>query len=522
MTIVDKVEDVADSPLFNFVGLCFLVGGGYSKYALGKGTWNPWFITGCTMAALSLAADMNSRRKWRKTASQYPDLFEAHYRDEELLWQDDFETAVPVPGEEGLFAATRINEPDVTYFVREETLDGEDLFRIIWIEEEDEPINVVTEMAADWGGMSLTGGIDEMDEMLGKKKKAESFKDWADDEEKEHGDVSFDKWVQEEYEEPAHMHSNPLTFIDWARQEHQEAGHAFDVESYDEKITVWICGACNRRFEDQNDAEACCEGLEEDEIPYFDGRSKELREVHIHEAEYYIHSPDEYYGPYDTLADLESATQRLEAKGIKIRGITRGKDEWVAETMGPPEEVAKEKRVRTLSGKPHVQRKLKKDQNITPEEARKRVRFEAQQNPAAGEFHPSEIMGEQIIRPDGPMTPDQAKGFLSNLRNYRKTMAAEGENEEVESIMDLIMEIAVEETLFNDLEYYFPEEWYQIYLSSYDDPDNDGYQIVVIHEDDFDDFIEMREALRYLPPSPTSEYESGIDLETFWDEEAGE
>ena len=68
-------------------------------------------------------------------------------------------------------------------------------------------------------------------------------------------------------------------------EKHDETFEAesFGVEAYDEKITVWICNACNRRFEDQNDAEDCCEGVEE--VPYFDGKSKELREVHLHEAE---------------------------------------------------------------------------------------------------------------------------------------------------------------------------------------------------------------------------------------------
>jgi len=61
---------------------------------------------------------------------------------------------------------------------------------------------------------------------------------------------------------------------------------SFGVEAYDEKITVWICNACNRRFEDQNDAEDCCEGLDDYDVPYFDGKSKELREVHLHEAEF--------------------------------------------------------------------------------------------------------------------------------------------------------------------------------------------------------------------------------------------
>ena len=75
--------------------------------------------------------------------------------------------------------------------------------------------------------------------------------------------------------------TRPTTF---SLVETKEA-ESFGVEAYDESITVWICNACNRRYEEQSDAEDCCEGLEDYEVPYFDGRSKERREVHLHEAE---------------------------------------------------------------------------------------------------------------------------------------------------------------------------------------------------------------------------------------------
>ena len=58
---------------------------------------------------------------------------------------------------------------------------------------------------------------------------AESFSDWADDELRTHGkDVSFDKWVQEEYEdEPSHRHPNgQLSFIQWSNDEMREKHHA--------------------------------------------------------------------------------------------------------------------------------------------------------------------------------------------------------------------------------------------------------------------------------------------------------
>ena len=57
---------------------------------------------------------------------------------------------------------------------------------------------------------------------------AESFRDWADDELRTHGEnVSFEKWSQEEFEdEPAHRHPDgKLSFVRWARDEINEEHH---------------------------------------------------------------------------------------------------------------------------------------------------------------------------------------------------------------------------------------------------------------------------------------------------------
>ena len=88
MSLVEKVEDTTNSPLFTLATLSFLVGGGYAKYFKGAPTWNPYVITGCTMLTIALIADWNFDRKWKGTSLQE---WEAHYRDEELLWKDDFE-----------------------------------------------------------------------------------------------------------------------------------------------------------------------------------------------------------------------------------------------------------------------------------------------------------------------------------------------------------------------------------------------------------------------------------------------
>ncbi len=57
---------------------------------------------------------------------------------------------------------------------------------------------------------------------------SESFRDWADDELRTHGEnVSFEKWSQEEFEdEPAHRHPDgKLSFVRWARDEINEEHH---------------------------------------------------------------------------------------------------------------------------------------------------------------------------------------------------------------------------------------------------------------------------------------------------------
>ena len=56
-------------------------------------------------------------------------------------------------------------------------------------------------------------------------KESESFKEWADEELNDHGDISFDDWAEEEYDEPAHSHHLLLSFQEWADEEKREAAH---------------------------------------------------------------------------------------------------------------------------------------------------------------------------------------------------------------------------------------------------------------------------------------------------------
>lgn len=52
----------------------------------------------------------------------------------------------------------------------------------------------------------------------------------------------------------------------------------------------------------------------------------------LYAPEYYVHSPDEFYGPYYSLEEAEEAVERLMRRGIEIRGITEGQDNWMSES----------------------------------------------------------------------------------------------------------------------------------------------------------------------------------------------
>jgi hypothetical protein len=68
------------------------------------------------------------------------------------------------------------------------------------------------------GGIGLWGAANLYRSKFG----AESFKDWADDEERDHGDITFSDWAEQEYEEPAHKNHLLLSFLDWVDEEKKE------------------------------------------------------------------------------------------------------------------------------------------------------------------------------------------------------------------------------------------------------------------------------------------------------------
>lgn len=56
----------------------------------------------------------------------------------------------------------------------------------------------------------------------------------------------------------------------------------------------------------------------------------------MYAPEFYVHSLDEYFGPYYSLDDAQEAVERLGSRGIVVIGITRGQNEWMAETVRKP------------------------------------------------------------------------------------------------------------------------------------------------------------------------------------------
>ena len=69
---------------------------------------------------------------------------------------------------------------------------------------------------------------------------SDSFKDWADEEVMEHGDVSFEDWAGQELGESSHQSSGKLTFEDWADHENTELTHSAEsLEDYSpEELTT--------------------------------------------------------------------------------------------------------------------------------------------------------------------------------------------------------------------------------------------------------------------------------------------
>ena len=98
--------------------------------------------------------------------------------------------------------------------------------------EQESPSEETKERDEEEGIDTCTGcgnELTDLESMSYQEYAAESFKDWADDELRTHGkNVTFDRWVQEEYEdEPSHRHPNgQLSFIKWSKDEMNEKHHA--------------------------------------------------------------------------------------------------------------------------------------------------------------------------------------------------------------------------------------------------------------------------------------------------------
>ena len=79
---------------------------------------------------------------------------------------------------------------------------------------------------------------------------SDSFKDWADEEVREHGDVSFGDWADQEFSEASHKGSDPLLFEDWVRHEESEMAH--QAESFEAEVDIQHIKDLGKSFDDDD------------------------------------------------------------------------------------------------------------------------------------------------------------------------------------------------------------------------------------------------------------------------------
>lgn len=100
-----------------------------------------------------------------------------------------------------------------------------------------------------------------------------------------------------------------------------------------EMKTSDLCLGHSDAFDDLNsDVPYAADESEEEEefdLDKMGGFPVTRRESMRESPEYYVHSLDEYFGPYDSIEDAEDGVERLVSKGIYIIGITKGQYEWI-------------------------------------------------------------------------------------------------------------------------------------------------------------------------------------------------
>lgn len=101
-----------------------------------------------------------------------------------------------------------------------------------------------------------------------------------------------------------------------------------------EMKTSDLCLGHSDAFDDLNSdvpyaADESEEEEEEFDLDKMGGFPVTRRESMRESPEYYVHSLDEYFGPYDSIEDAEDGVERLVSKGIYIIGITKGQYEWI-------------------------------------------------------------------------------------------------------------------------------------------------------------------------------------------------
>jgi len=123
------------------------------------------------------------------------------------------------------------------------------------------------------------------------------------------------------------------------KEKYQEFVEEWDGDDEPPSIEEWIeeLDEYDRRLQEYEGTEEYQRAMDEmwnaDEVTEeekdFAITGSTRRESIRESPEYYVHSLDEYFGPYYSIEDAEDGVERLVSKGIYIIGITKGQYEWI-------------------------------------------------------------------------------------------------------------------------------------------------------------------------------------------------
>ena len=181
---------------------------------------------------------------------------------------------------------------------------------------------------------------DEMNEELHGGQNMD-FDSWLNDEIRTHGNIPLRDWgYEEEHDEPEHQHAESMMSEDYMNDEEILRAARNDIDNQISRGTFYTLGQEPQAFHDGE----------------IDGEN--------------FYTIISLYCQY--AEDEDRCEKKLQDMFKKDYAEYMGDESFYAESM-----MSKRGKVRTLSGKPHKARKLKKDRYITPEEAKTRLSFRA-------------------------------------------------------------------------------------------------------------------------------------------------